>query len=98
MQFIIVENQEIIHLGPIDWKQRLFQSVIRDELELDFVVPLTNDTNEPVIINEQFKIFPVILVYPTTHNSKIEQYAGPFWEFGVSIATGTYINVAKNIS
>lgn len=95
--FILIENEQTVHLGPLHWNQNVFQSYIKDDLEIDTNLPVKNDTNDPIIINSNFKIIPVNIVYPDTHNPKIEQYAGPFWTIVNNVATGTYTNSPKPI-
>ena len=36
--YLLVENRQIVHLGPIPWRHRFIQSEL-DDLEVDFVVP-----------------------------------------------------------
>ena len=84
--YVLVENKQIIHLGPMGWKPRMFQSELND-LEVDFTVPPA----EPgyIQINENFEIMPVSLDTPT-HNPLFEELAGPFWTYENNTAIGHY--------
>jgi hypothetical protein len=95
--YVLIENEQVVHLGPINWNPRMFASSIRDDLDIDFELPKQYDSIEPIVINNEFKILPAQLAYPAAHNSKIEQYAGPFWSVANGVAIGAYTNVPKNI-
>lgn len=94
--FVLVENNNVI-LGPIHWNQRMFQSVINDELEIVANIPMSNNKSLPVDVTDIVKILPAVLVYPDTHNQKIEQLAGPMWTITPTLATGTFVNAPKDI-
>jgi len=84
--FLVIEKtqdgMDFVHLGPMNWRPRLFQSVITDDLEIDFTIPLSNDNNEPIIINDIARIIPVTDVGVTgSYNPKIQQLVGPYYNF-----------------
>jgi hypothetical protein len=81
----------------MEWNQRMFQNVIKDELGVDIALPISNDSNQVFVVNSNFKLIPVVSVYPNTHNPKIEQFAGPFWTVTNNVGTGTFTNVSANI-
>jgi hypothetical protein len=72
----------------------MFQSELRDEFELEVSIP---QSNEGVYkINDEFSIIPVEESFPS-HNTKIEQLAGPFYTFTDTLATASYTVVPKSI-
>jgi hypothetical protein len=95
--YVLIENEQYVHLGPINWNQRMFTSHIAEDLEIDISLPKQYESAAPIVINDNFKILPATLVYPSAHNSKIEQYAGPFWSVVDNTAIGTFTNSPKNI-
>lgn len=97
MNFILIENETTVHLGPMAWNQRMFQNVIKDELGVDITLPISNDNSQVFEINANFKLIPAEVIYPNTHNPKIEQFAGPFWSVTNNFGTGTFTNVPANI-
>jgi len=96
--YILIEKTHngefFVHLGPIDWKPRRFQSIISDDLEIDFQVPISNNTNEVIIVNEIVRIVPVIDIgiTATIFNTKIQQLIGPYYNFYDTYAE-MYFNV-----
>ena len=86
MKYILVENREIIHLGPIDWKPRFIKSELED-LEIDFFIPPVEEGY--IKINDKFEIIPitsgdVIPIFDPIY----EGISGPFYtysEFEVGI-------------
>jgi len=96
--YVLIENEQIIHIGPIHWNQKMFQNYIKDDLELDISLSIQNTSLDPIVINNTLKILPAILEYPATHNPKIEQFAGPFWNVVDNFATGTFTNVPKDVN
>ena len=94
MKYVLVQNNETVILGPIFWNFRMFQSELRDEFDLEVSIP---QSNEGVYkINEGFSIIPVEETVPS-HNTKIEQLAGPFYTFTDTLATASYNVVPKSI-
>jgi len=87
MNYLIIEKthdgRNFVHLGPKPWNQRIFQSVISDDFDLDFKVPISNDTNQPIIINEKIRIIPILddLGITAPLNSKIQKVIGPYYEY-----------------
>lgn len=95
--YILLENDQKAHLGPIEWNPRMFQNVLKDDLNIITSLPTTKTDNDIITINDTLKIYPAQYVYPTTHNSKIEQYAGPFWSIVNGVAIGTFTNVPVSL-
>jgi hypothetical protein len=94
MKYVLVQNNETVILGPVFWNFRMFQSELRDEFDLEVSIP---QSNEGVYkINDEFSIIPVEESFPS-HNTKIEQLAGPFYTFTDTLATASYTVVPKSI-
>ena len=84
--FLVIEKthdgMNFVHLGPMPWRQRLFQSVITDDLEIDYTLPLSNDTNDAIIINDIARIIPVTDIGVIgSYNHKIHRLVGPYYNF-----------------
>jgi len=62
--YVLIENEQIIHIGPIHWNQKMFQNYIKDDLELDISLSIQNTSLDPIVINNTLKILPAILEYP----------------------------------
>lgn len=95
MQYLIVENKEIIHLGPIFWRHRFIQSEL-DDLEVDFVVPPV-EPNGYLKITDQIEIFPITNLETPNYDPTYEQLTGPFWTFTSTSATGAYTVDVKSL-
>lgn len=91
MAYLIIEKlhdgSDYVLLGPMNWRPSYFQSCLRDDLEIDFNVPLSNDTNEAIIVNEIARIIPVIDIGITgEYNSKIHYLVGPYYNISETSA------------
>lgn len=86
MDYLIVENRQTVHLGPMPWRQRMFQEELND-LEVEFTVPATPQNY--IKINDNFEIFPVSLEQPP-YLYEFESLSGPTWEYTENTANGTY--------
>ena len=94
--FIIKNNNKVIY-GPAQYNAGMFKYILIEECELqDVVVPFSLEIGEKVIINDEISILPAEFVYPNI-NSKIEQFAGPFWSFEYDKAIGTFEKADKSI-
>lgn len=96
MQYLLVENKEIVHLGPIFWRHRFIQSEL-DDLEIDFLVPPV-EPNAYIKISDTLEIFPVESITQPSYDPQYEQLVGPQWSFTNNVATGTYTTTSKEIS
>lgn len=86
MAYLIVEKLEdgtnLVHLGPMNWRPTFFQSCLRDDLEINFNVPLSNDSGEVIIVSDTVKIIPVRDIGLTSEcNQKIQNIVGPYYNF-----------------
>ena len=103
MNYLLVQNKQMVTLGPVTWRQRFIQTEINDlveseELSTPYVIPATEQGY--IDIGDGFEIFPVDLTTPV-FDSIYQSLAGPFWTYENNVATGTYtvndldINVVK---
>jgi hypothetical protein len=86
MQYLIVEtledNTKLVHLGPMNWRPTFFQNVITDELEIDFTVPLSNDSEQKVVVSSTVVILPCKEIGIIGDiNPKIQFAQGPFYNY-----------------
>ncbi len=95
MNFVLTNNGFIV-IGPKLWNKRSFESTLRDDLDISFILPSSNTGY--LEVTPTVKFYPVTMVEPSSFNSKIQQYAGPFYTFDATSAVGTYNAVDKNIS
>ena len=92
MNYLLVQNKQIVILGPITWRQRFIQTEINDliddgELTIDYTVPATEQGY--INIGDGFEIFPVELTTPA-FDPIYEELSGPFWTYENNVATGIY--------
>lgn len=76
--YVLVENRQIIHLGPIPWRHRFIQSEL-DDLEVNFTVSPAEIGY--VRINDSIEIFPVGEAIGDGGDHRWEDPVGPTWEF-----------------
>lgn len=102
--FVIVQNRITVLLGPMPWRQRMFQSEINDlvdqgELSERFIIPPVEQGY--INIGNGIEIFPVGDSYMPEHDTNFQQAAGPFRTFDNNIAVPSYtvqdldINIIK---
>jgi hypothetical protein len=97
MFYILLENDNQAHLGPIEWNSRMFQNILKDDLGIDITLPVSKSDTNIIDITTSIKIYPASYVYPNTHNPKIEQFAGPVWTIVNGEAIGTFTNVPASV-
>lgn len=101
MQYLIVEkngNENFVILGPMNWRPTYFKSCLLDDLEIEFNVPLSNDSQSLVVVNENVSIMPVIDLGVTQgYDSKIQFPQGPYYNFYETYAEIYYVPENKNI-
>lgn len=95
--FVLIDQYQQVHLGPIHWNATVIQNFINDEFGTMVVLPSTPPSNIPIVINDTHQLLPAELVHPKTHNPTIEQYAGPFWSVVNNVAIGTYTNTPRSL-
>ena len=96
MQYLLVENKQIVHLGPVFWRHRFIQSEL-DDHEIDFQVPPV-EPNAYVKVSDTLEIFPIESIAQPTYDQTYEQLVGPIWSFENNIAVGSYEVIAKDIN
>ena len=102
MQYLIVENRQIVHLGPMNWNTRKFQSEINDladqeGLEIDFTFSPTEPEGY-IKISDTLEVFPVDAINVPDHNPLFEQLVGPFWNYDGNKATASYDAIPADIN
>ena len=85
--YVLVENRQIIHLGPIPWRHRFIQSEL-DDLEVTYTVPPVEQGY--IRINDNFEIFPVGEAMGDDGDSRWEDPVGPTWEYVDNQAIPTF--------
>jgi hypothetical protein len=86
MQYLIVEklsdDTNMVHVGPMNWRPTYFKNALLDDLDIEFNVPLSNDSEECIIVNQSVKIMPVKDIgYTGECNSKIQFLQGPYYNY-----------------
>lgn len=95
MQYILIENKEFVHLGPIFWRQRFIQSEI-DDMDVDYIVSPV-EPNQYVKINDSLEIYPVGQINIPEYDPLYEELSGPYWTFVDGFANGSYTVIEKVI-
>ena len=85
--YLLVENRQIVHLGPYPWRTRFIQSEL-DDLEVDFQLPQAEQGY--IKINDNFEIFPVGEAKGDAGDSNWHDPVGPFWEYVDNVAIPTF--------
>lgn len=75
---VLTENNYVI-LGPMIYKKIRFENVLLEEHELQVDLPSTIDSE--FIINETFKLYPVVDAGHPPYNPHIQHLIGPYYEF-----------------
>lgn len=80
MDYLIVENRQTVLLGPMSWRQRMFQEELND-LEVEYTVPAT--AQGYLKVNDTLEIFPVELEQQA-FDPVFESLSGPFWVYNTT--------------
>lgn len=88
MQYALVNNG-YVRFGPTDWNTRIFNSVLNDELNIDYRVSIAQESNAPLVINDSTKILPVRTEVQGEGGFGREA-AGPIWTVADSEAVAVY--------
>lgn len=67
----------MVLLGPIPFNYRMINSVLEDELELDYRIYSPDEANVPIQINENVRILPARNEYSPFYDSKYHEHIGP---------------------
>lgn len=91
-EYIIVKNREQVLLGPMPWRQRMFQSEINDlydegELTVKYEVPPIEISYAD--LGDGIEIFPVNMIV-ISYDPLYQALSGPFWSFDSNLAIGSY--------
>lgn len=78
MAYVLVENKQIVHLGPVGWKPKFIQSEI-DDLEVNFIVPPTEQGY--IKITENLELFPIAEEIVPDYDPLFEQLVGPTYTY-----------------
>jgi len=103
MNYVIVKDKQTVLLGPMPWRQRMFQREIDDLLEAGditeryIIFPVAPETNY-LDLGEGIEIFPVVNTNFPACDPFYEQLAGPFYTFNNNEATATYNAVSVSIN
>jgi hypothetical protein len=92
--FVLSQNRSSIILGPMEYDQRYFQSIIKDDLGLDVTLPVR--ATGYLDLGHNLELFSVTVNYPPA-NSKIQEFAGPFFVYSGQTCSASYTVVPKPI-
>ena len=96
--YLLVENKQIIHLGPIAWRPRFFQSELDDQ-EINFKISPAEPELGYVNINDSFEIFAIITdSQPEGYDPRYYDLAGPYYTYVDNQAHSRHDMVLKPIS
>ena len=87
--FVVVHNGYVT-LGPKNWNKLSFEEELRDECEVEYTLPTRNDARDPIIINANTSILPVVSIDTPNLNGKIQRLDGPYWNFSETQAEMYY--------
>lgn len=91
--FLLSQDRTSVILGPMEYSKRYFQSVVKDDLELDIDFP---PSPSYVDLGSGLELFPVTTTY-TDLNSKVEQLAGPFFTYNAEDVVAAYTSASKTV-
>lgn len=78
--YAIAHGTSVIH-GPKPWNKRSFESVLRDDLDIQDPALDTAEPNDVVTVHVDIKIWPVDIIARPNYNAKTQHLQGPFWTF-----------------
>ena len=101
MSYVIVKDKQMVLLGPMGWRQRMFQNEINDlveqgEMSVAYQIPPVEQGY--IDLGEGFEIFPIVESYIPDHDPIYDQLVGPFYTYADGKASSTYTTVLGDIS
>ena len=99
-QYLLVQNKQIVHLGPFDWKQRYIQSEfddLHDQGEISFQYQVPPVDNGYIDVGEGFEIFPLTAIISPEIDPNFDQPIGPFYTYDNNEATANYEKTDRNV-
>lgn len=87
-QYLLVENNQTVLLGPMFWKPRYIQSEL-EELGVTFILPPV-DPESYLAITPTLMLYPIQEINSPSYDTLFEQLSGPYWQFVDHFAIGTY--------
>jgi hypothetical protein len=102
MNYIIVKDHQTVLLGPMPWRQRMFQREINDLLEEgdiseQYTIPPISPESNYLALGEGLEIFPVTSSDVPAYDPIYEQLSGPFYSYANNEATETYNAIPVSI-
>lgn len=79
-QYILVENRQIIHLGPMPYRPRMFKDDLLYSLEVDYPLP-QNDDPGYLKINDNIEIIPITVDSTPPYDINYHYLSGPFYNY-----------------
>jgi hypothetical protein len=80
MMYVLVNNGQLL-LGPMNWNFRMFESALRDDLEITQQLPPTKTDASVIDIGNGITIRPVEMLADPAYNPKIQGLHGPFFDY-----------------
>lgn len=95
MNYVIVKDKQSVLLGPMPWRQRMFQREIDDLLDAGdisqrYIIPPVAPETNYMNLGDGLEIFLVVNTDMPDHDPFYEQLAGPFYTYNNNEATATY--------
>lgn len=99
MNYVIVKDKQFVLLGPMPWRQRMFQREINDlvdqgEISTQYVIPPVAPESNYMDLGEGLEIFPVMETITPNYELFYEQLAGPYYTYSNNQAFASYDAVA----
>lgn len=88
--YAIAHGTSVIH-GPKPWNKRSFESVLRDDLDIQDAVLDVAEPNDVVTVFVDIKIWPVEILPRPNFNSKTQHLQGPYWTFKTDKVEMSYV-------
>lgn len=102
MNYLIVRNKQFVLLGPMIWRQRMFQSIINDlfddgDITQKYDIPPIAPESNYLDLGEGLEIFPVTSSNVPDHDTKYFELAGPYYTYKNNQASESYNVVARSL-
>jgi len=87
--YVLVYQDHVIN-GPRPWNYQSFENTLKEDLEIDYKLPVRYNQPDIIIVNDDTKIYPAAYV-DQHYNTKIQRPVdGPWWDFTTGIALGSF--------
>lgn len=92
----VLKHLDTVLWGPRPWNWISLQNALKEDLNLDIILP-SKETEGPYVIDNDTIILPVREAAGPSYNAKTQYLEGPYWQYTNYEAISSYVPVNKSV-